>query len=339
MTRASRRVVLVLLEASCLISFASASPRRSRGSSARIHLIPNFTQGQTLRYSIQTRIETASSSTGPITDMGGPENLTESVGVIIRLEILSVSGTPGTPASARIRATYENAAATTNSATYDPDVAAAQDEYKKLVGQSIEFTLQPGGKIANIAGMKGLASDPDPARAVMLNQWLSQLTLGASLPKEGIGIGQKWTSEQPLTNVPLDGLSWKSTATYVRNEPCSAASQPSAAGGARAAPAAEPDQCAVIVTRSEIVGGRDSKERTPEIFRQNGLRTSGVWTGTAESLTSVSLRTGLVASVTQTGSTHMDFTIMTVTERNRMRYAGDTQTQSEISLLPSSVLP
>lgn len=93
------------------------------------------------------------------------------------------------------------------------------------------------------------------------------------------------------------------------------------------------------MTHSEIVGGRDSKDRTPEVFRQNGLRTSGVWTGAAESLTSVSLRTGLVASVTQTGSTHMDFTIMTTTAHNRMRYAGDTRTQSEITLLPQSTLP
>ena len=47
----------------------------------------------------------------------------------------------------------------------------------------------------------------------------------------------------------------------------------------------------------------------------------------------------MAASVTQTGSTHMDFTIMTTLERNRMRYAGDTHTQSNITLLSQSSIP
>lgn len=319
-------------------SLSFSNPRRPRPDNGRIHLVPNFAQGQSFRYSVQTQIETASSATGPIAEAGGPKKLTESVGVVIRLDVLSVSVAPGAPPAARIRATYEKAAASTNSSTYDSDAAAAQDEYNKLAGQSVEFTLQSDGKIANVTGMKNLASDSDPSRAVTLNQWLSQLTLSASLPKQGIAIGEKWSSEQPLANVPLDGLSWKTTATYVRNEPCAAAGQAPASGGLNITPTAAPELCAVIMTRSEIAGGRDFKERTPEVFRQNGLRTSGVWTGTAESLTSVSLHTGLVANVTQTGSTHMDFTIMTTTARNRMRYAGDTRTQSEITLLPQSAV-
>jgi hypothetical protein len=339
MTEGFRRLAQILFAAICVISFTNSNAAPPRRDGSRIHLIPYFAQGQTFRYSVQTRIETASSATGPVADMGGPKKLAESIGVVIRLDVLSVSNALGGFPSTRIRATYEKAAATTNSTTYDPDAAAIQDQYKKLAGQSIEFTLQSDGKIAGITGIKDLASDSDPSRAIMLNQWLSQLTLGASLPKQGIEIGQKWTSVQPLTNIPLDGLSWKTAATYVRNEACPSATKLSPTGGVNVPPAAEPDQCAVIMTHSEIVGGRDSKERTPEAFRQNGLRTSGVWTGAAESLTAVSLRTGLVASVTETGSTHMDFTIMTVTAHNRMRYAGDTQTQSEITLLSPSAIP
>lgn len=332
-------LAFIALAIICASHLSFSNPPRSHGNSGRIHLVPNFTQGQSFRYSVQTQIETASSAVGPIADMGGPKKLTESVDVIIRLDVLGVSNSAGAPPAARIRATYEKAAASTNSSAYDPDAAAAQEEYNKLAGQSVEFTLQSDGKIAHITGIKDLPADSDPSRAVTLNQWLSQLTLSASLPKQGIALGEKWSSEQQLTNVPLDGLTWKTTATYVRNEPCSSSTQLSASGGANITPAAAPEQCAVIMSQSEIMGGRDSKDRTPEVFRQNGLRTSGVWTGAAESLTSVSLRTGLVASVTQTGSTHMDFTIMTTTAHNRMRYAGDTRTQSEITLLPQSVLP
>ena len=332
---------LAALAVFCAVLLTSSIALAHRaGSSAHIHLVPNFAPGQTFRYAVQMRTATTTVATGPITDAGSPKPLNQTVGVVIRLDVLSASDVPGQPASARIRATYEKAAATSNSAAYDPDVAAMQDGYKKLAGESIEFTLQSDGKITDVTGLQNLASDSDPTRAATLNQWLSQLTLGASLPKQGIAVGDKWSSEQPLANLPLAGLSWKTTATYVRNEQCPAATQ-SPASSVPITPAALPDQCAVIMTHSEIVGdsGSNSKDRTPDVFRQNGLRTSGVWTGTADSLASISLRTGMVASVTQTGSTHMDFTIMTTLQRNRMRYAGDTHSQSEISLLPQSTSP
>ncbi|MFZ0638265.1 MAG: hypothetical protein WA020_07480 [Candidatus Acidiferrales bacterium] len=340
MTRRIALLASISLAIFCAAFSANSNPLPSRPSAgARVHLVPNFAAGQTFRYGVQTRIDTTSAATGPITDAGGPKKLNQSVSVVIRLDVLSASDAPGAPASARIRATYEKAAATTNSAAFDPDVAAMEDQYKKLAGQSIEFTLQADGKITGVTGLKELASDSDPSRAAMLNQWLSQLTLGASLPRQGIAIGEKWSSQQPLQNVPLDGLLWKTTATYVRDEPCPAAGQPSEAGGVPVTPAASPEQCAIIMTHSEIAGGRENKERTPEVFRQNGLRASGVWTGTAESLTAISLRTGMVSSATQTGSTHMDFTIMTTAAQNRMRYAGDTHTQSEITLLSPSAIP
>lgn len=329
------RFLVLLVAVACL-----ANPHTlSAAPAPRIHLAPSFTQGQVLRYVIQMRVDTTSATTGPISDPNAPKQLTESVSVIVRLDVLSVSAPAGAPSSARIRATYEQADAKSNTGAYDPDVAATEDQYKKLAGQSIEFTLQTDGKISNVTGLKDLASDTDPSRAAMLNQWLSQLTLGASLPKQGIAVGEKWSTGQPITNVPLDGLSWKTTATYVRNEPCPAGARASGAGGVPVTPSASGEQCAVILTRSQIDGGAGMKDRTPEVFRQNGLRTSGVWTGSAESLASISLRTGMVASVTQTGSTHMDFTIMTALQRNRMRYAGDTRTQSEITLLPPSATP
>lgn len=317
------------------IAFAHRS-----GSNARIHLVPTFAPGQTFRYAVQMRTAATTVATGPITDAGSPKPLNQTVGVVIRLDVLSTSDVLGAPSSARIRATYEKADATSNSGAYDPEVAAMEDGYKKLVGQSIEFTLQSDGRITDVTGLQNLASDSDPTRAATLNQWLSQLTLGASLPKQGIVVGDKWSSEQPLANLPLAGLAWKTTATYVRDEPCPPAPQ-SPVSAVPSTPAASEDQCAIIMTHSEIVGGSgsNSKDRTPDVFRQNGLRTSGIWTGTAESLASISLRTGIVASVTQTGSTHMDFTIMTALQRNRMRYVGDTHSQSEITLLPQSATP
>jgi hypothetical protein len=288
--------------------------------------------------------------------------------VVLRLEVLNVSGTLAAPGPARIRVTYETAAANSNSDSYDPDTAAIAEQYKKLEGQSIEFTLEPSGKITDVSGLKGILDDQ--SRSAIVNHWLSQLTLGASVPRKGISIGEKWSSEQAIDNVPLAGLAWHTESTYVRDEPCPAV-HPEAAVGAVAqqvTPSAVPDQCAIILTHSEIAGApaqrpsqqaanhlnqqsaqqtgqpvnespNQEKDRTPDVFRKNGLRTFGEWTGSGDGLTAISLRTGMVVSVTQTGTTHMDFTIMTATAHNKMRYAGDTHSQSQITLVSQSVIP
>ena len=314
------------------------APASRAATPERTHLLPHFAPGQVFRYSVQTRIETATAASGVIVDPEGPKKLIQSVNATIRLEIVSASQNAAEH-SARLRVTYEKVAATSNGPAYDPDVAAVRKQYEKLSGQSFEFTLGADGKISGVKGLDKISSDP--SRASVVNEWLSQLTLGAALPKQGIAIGEKWSSEQPLENIPLEGLSWRTHATYVRDEPCPASARSASATGGKPVTSA-PDaanMCAVILTRSTITGGEHSKDRTPAVFRQNGLRTSGIWTGTGEALTAISLRTGMVASVTQTGSTHMDFTIMTTLERNRMRYAGETRTQSDITLLSQSAIP
>jgi hypothetical protein len=323
------------------------SPRAR--ASRRVHPVPHFAAGQVFHYSVQTRIDSTSHSSGPIANSQGPAKLEESISVVLRLEILSVSGSAAAPGPARIRVTYEKAAASSNSDSYDPDIAAMDERYRKLEGQSIEFTLEPSGEITGVTGLKGILAGESGSAVV--HQWLGQLTLSASIPKKGIAIGEKWSSAQPIDNVPLAGLVWHTDSTYLRNEPCPAVHSELASGAAPQplTPAPVPDECAMILTHSVITGAPDQHrsahdighqpDRTPDIFRKNGLRTFGVWTGTGDGLTAVSLRTGMVVSVTQTGATHMDFTIMTATAQNRMRYAGDTHTQSQITLLSQSVIP
>ncbi len=343
----------------CLVAIATAPSARRVTADARVHFTPHFTAGQVFHYSVQMHIDGASHSSGPVVDPEGPTKTGESVNVVLRLEVLKVSST----SAARIRVTYETAAAKSTSDSYDADTAAIADQYKKLQGQSIEFTLESTGKITDVSGLKGLLDDQ--SRSAIVNQWLSQLTLGASVPKKGIALGEKWSTEQAIDNVPLAGLAWHVESTYVRDEPCPAVrpEPPVGAVAQQVTPSVVPDQCAVILTRSEITGApaprpsqqaaksgqqpgqptdespNEQKDRTPEIFRKNGLRTFGEWTGSGDGLTSISLRTGMVVSVTQTATAHMDFTIMTTTAHNKMRYAGDTRSQSEITLLSQSVIP
>ncbi|HEV2289853.1 MAG TPA: hypothetical protein VGR81_12990 [Candidatus Acidoferrales bacterium] len=326
--------VLVLLE---LLLFSPPIFSRQSASAKRIRLVPHFSPGQTLRYSVQMTLDTNSQSTGPIVNPEGAQKIEESVNVTLRIDVLSVSNATATLGQARIRATYEKAVATTSSDSYDPDTAAVADQFKRLEGQSLEFTLEPDGKISDATGLKDTTTDP--SRAAIVSQWLSQLTLGASLPQKGIAVGEKWSSEQPLENMPLKGLAWRTNSSYLRNEPCREATvEPSPVAGAKS-PTPSVDECAVILTKSEIVSSGSDKDRTPDVFRQNGLRTSGKWTGSGEGLTSISLHTGMVVSVTQSSATQMDFTIMTDVAQNRMRYAGGTHSQSDITLVSQSANP
>ncbi|MHB8410948.1 MAG: hypothetical protein ACYDDI_03270 [Candidatus Acidiferrales bacterium] len=330
----------------------------------RIRFTPHFVAGQVFHYSVQMHIDSASHSTGPVLDPEGPTKVGESLSVILRLEILNVSGTAAAPGPARIRVTYEKAIAASTSDSYDAASAAIAQQYKKLEGQSIEFTLEPTGEITGVTGLDKIL--PGESRSAIVKQWLNQLTLGASIPRKGIAIGEKWSSEQPLDNVPLAGLAWRTESTYTRNEPCPAVRSEPAVGAVAQSVTPSPvaDECVIILTHSEITGapaqppprqlsqqrgssGGDQpesqpgnqKDHTPDIFRKNGLRTFGEWTGSSDGLTAISLRTGMVVSVTQTAATHMDFTIMTATAHNRMRYAGDTRSQSQITLLSQSVIP
>ena len=339
-----------------MIASAAAT---TASANTRIHFAPHFSAGQVFHYSVQMHVDSASHSTGPVIDPEGPTKTGESVSVVLRLEVLSASGTTAAPGPARIRVTYEKAAVTSASDSYDADTAGMAEQYKKLEGQSIEFTLELSGEITNVTGLAKIL--PGESRSTVVKQWLNQLTLGASVPKRGIAVGEKWSSEQPLDNVPLAGLAWRTESTYTRNERCPAVRSEPAVGAVSQPVTPSPviDVCAMILTHSEITGApahpsrrqlpplggsaeiqpENQKDHTPDIFRKNGLRTFGEWTGSSDGLTAISLRTGMVVSVTQTAATHMDFTIMTATAHNRMRYAGDTRSQSQITLVSQSVVP
>src|SRR5487761_147419 len=356
MARAVCRRIFRVCFALSLFAVALAAFSAPVSAAKRIRFAPHFVAGQVFHYSVQMHVNSASHSTGPVLDPEGPTKVGESLNVILRLEILSVSAASG---PARIRVTYEKAIAASTSDSYDASSAAIAQQYKKLEGQSIEFTLEPSGEIADVTGLAKIF--PGESRSAIVKQWLNQLTLGASIPRKGIAIGEKWSSEQSLDNVPLAGLAWRTESTYTRNEPCPAVhSEPAVGAVAQPVPPISiADECAIILTHSEITGApvqpprrhlsqRGSsaetqpeiqKDRTPDIFRKNGLRTFGEWTGSRDGLTAISLRTGMVVSVTQTAATHMDFTIMTTTAHNRMRYAGDTRSQSQITLLSQSVIP
>jgi hypothetical protein len=248
----------------------------------------------------------------------------------VRLEVLAAEGN-AQPGTRRIRTTYEQSKAAVQSDSPDPQTDAIVKQYQQLEGHSVEFALAPDGSVASVTGLESLQYDQSAVNAAQ--QWMSQLSAGGSVPS-GVSPGMTWSTEENADALPLAGLSWRTDSTYLRNEAC-----------ARALPAAAAskqtdDNCAVILMSLTLSPSRSKGDATPENFRKNGLQSAGQWTGSGDSLSYVSARTGWVVSASQNSTQDMDVNITSALGAT-VHYAGRVATHSQITLLPpeSSAAP
>lgn len=325
-------LLTVLLSASSSIAPQAprAKARRPAPAPQPVQLAPRFTPGTVLRYQTEFRTTTEGHRSGLVEDPQAPSKLELTWGAVVRLEALPAASSAA-GGRMRLRTTYEKSAATARSDTFDPEGAAIEEQYRRLEGRTIEFTVDAQWNVSEVEGLPQ-APAGEPA-ATAAREWLGQLTAGSSLPQGGIVPGQKWSSEQPAASAPLAGLVWRTESTYVRDERCRPIESAST-GGAGDSLAGE--TCAVILTQFEVTRSRALRDSTPEDYRRRGLRTSGKWDGSGESLTYVSLRTGWVVSITQSATEEMDVTVSTADGESGMRYAGRVRSQSQISLLPET---
>jgi hypothetical protein len=313
------RITVLTMVPLLTLSFATVGDQRVR-------LLPQFTSGEVLRYEIMTRSTTSGTTVSPIDNPEGASRLKQSADMIIRLDILEAQpATASAMGRVHLRATYEKSDATSETDAYDPQAAAIADQYARLLGRSIEFTIEHDGKLSNVTGLEEILLNPSLAQSV--RSWMTGLSTGAGFPQGGIALSQKWTREQPLLSTPLAGLVWHTESTYLRNESCRPALS--------TAPIAD-QSCAVILTRFEILHHGSRDDPTPEDYRRNSLRTSGTWAGKGESLDSISLSTGMVVSSTQTSTQDINLQITSTRSGSRMSYTGHVEAQSEIRLLPRS---
>ena len=325
-------------------------PTGGGAASQRIHLTPNFAMGESFRYHIESRTTTSGTTTTPIVNPEAGSQLKQVADLEVRLDVVGVQpAANGTAGAARLRATYEKASASTETDAYDPAAAALDAQYNNLQGHSVEFTIEADGKISHITGLDEAVSNP--AAAAAMRNWINGFSPSANLPPEGIAIGEKWSAERPLDNTPLANLLWRTASSYLRDEACevpgqSTSAAQNSAATSDAAPAAIPGKhtaaspaplCAVILTSFDILRrGSANADATPEEYRHNGLRTSGTWTGKGESLDTISLQTGMLLRSTQTSTQKIDFEITSALSGSKIHYAGQVETQSEITLIPNA---
>jgi hypothetical protein len=313
-------------------------PVAGDAGSQRIHVTPNFTMGESFRYHIESLTTTTGTTTTPIANPQAASQLKQTADLEVRLDVVGVQpAANGTPGAARLRATYDKASAATDN----------------LQGRSVEFTIEADGKISHITGLDEAVSNPSAAAAV--RAWINGFSPSANLPAEGIAVGQKWSAERPLENTPLANLLWRTSSSYLRDEACqlptpaTASAQIPAVRGPTLTTSATSTAssaalekspglgCAVILTSFDILRhGSANADATPEDYRHNGLRTSGTWTGKGQSLDTISLQTGMLLRSTQSSTQKMDFEIVSALSGSKMHYAGQVETQSEITLIPNA---
>jgi len=278
---------------------------------------------------------TETSRSGLASDPQGPTSLVLDWNATVRIEVLPADA--GTPGGIRLRTTYEKSAATVRSDTFDPEAAETSEQYRKLEGKVIEFTLDAAGKVKTVTGIEGILDSQKAAQSA--RDWVAQLSGSAGAPAGGVSVGQMWSSEQPANSLPIAGLVWRTDSEYLRNESChppnpDLPAAPDAASAAANSPANSqaPPDCAVILAKLNLVRSKAGRDPTPPDLRKNGVQSAGKWNGSAQSLLYVSLSTGMVVSVTQSGTEQMDVTL-TSNHNTSMHYAGTISSRSQVALV------
>ncbi len=304
-----------------------AQRRKKEVSAPRVSLTPRFTPGQTFRYEMELETTTNTSRSGIVSDPQGPSSLVVDWNATVRMEILPAD--PGTAGDVRLRTTYEKSTASIHSDSFDPAADETKTQYERLQGKVIEFVLDAGGKVKSVSGLEGLVDDEKAAQAA--RQSIYQFGASVGAPPGGVAPGQTWTLEQSANSLPLAGLVWRSAAEYLRNEPCHPPNPelPAVLGTANAQ---AKEICAVILTKLDLIRPKPVRDPTPEEFRKNGVQSAGKWSGSGQSLMYVSLATGLVVSVTQTGTEEMDVTL-TTSRSASIHYAGTIASRSHVALV------
>ena len=325
-----------------LLSFAGAqkkAPEKSQAKSQknniatsppRVSLSPRFSPGQSYRYAMEFETTTATSQSGLAKDPQGPSKLVITWDATILLEVLPTEASA--PGSIRLRTTYEKSTAHVTSDTFDPAAAATEEQYQKLEGKAVEFTLDASGKVISVSGLPEIVDGEKAVQAA--REWIAQLDTGSGAPAGGVTVGQTWSSEQPAS-LPVAGMVWRTESEYLRDEVChppNPEAPPAPSSAESAANPELPETCAVILTRLDLVRPKPVRNSTPEEYRKSGVQTAGKWEGSAQSLSYISLRTGLAVSVTQTGTEEMHVTL-TTQHNASMRYAGTILSRSQVALV------
>jgi hypothetical protein len=306
-------------------ALSAAVPCAARDNVDRVVLFPKLSVGQTFRYQIgyssKTNMTTESTVAVPMAPTGIQND--ETLLLLVEVEDLRVDASKAV-AHLRTRILDPDVGATNATA---PDAAKSGRPEK-----TVEFILHSDGQATDIEGLERLSADEQAA----WKEWVSRFGGGAAYPERGIKPGEKWKADEPIQNALLSGLSWDKESEYVNNAPCGAM-QRTPQGDLAAVEQAQ-ENCAVILTTAILKQKSSQKDATPEDYKLHDLRTMGLATGKNETITYISLKTGLVVRATEDAKQSMNVIVAKTDGTNRVHYMIDAESHAQVMLLAETPL-
>jgi hypothetical protein len=327
----ARQVSLVAL----LMAQVAPSPRLSFNASAattRNTLFPKLYTGQTFTYLVQFRTQKNVRTESRVVTSSGPQNVLSDAQWILHLEILAVHP-QGDRAAIRARAQFQSVDSVPSSKRPFSEAPSTQ-RLPNPDPKFVEFTILPDGRADSVTGLEALF----PEQREAWRQWLRQFAIAAVFPPGGVKRRQAWKSTEPEESPsPIVRLQWDKQATYVRDEPCSALQL----GETRLATPkkSQPEMCAVVLTHAVLKQKSSPKDTTPSDFKLHDLRTTGTASGTNETISYISLQSGLVTRVIEDAKQFMDIVIAKSDGSNQVHYNIDAASHTEVLLLAPQSTP
>jgi hypothetical protein len=310
----------------CLL--LSAVPAQARDKAERVFLFPKLSVGQIIRYRIgyrsATTADTESTVAAPMAPTGGQTD----ANILLEVEVEDLRTDAGMPLLRLRTRIVEPALAAPKNPPPNPSSA----ENAATSGEIVEFTLHGYGRVTDIEGLDKLTPDERAA----WREWVARFGGAAAFPEKGVKPGEKWKTEEPISNAALAGLSWEKESQYVNDAPCAAMSL-TPQGDPVASPQLQ-DTCAVILTTAILKQKSSPKNATPEDYKLHDLRNMGTATGKNQVISYFSLKTGLVVRATEDANQSMSVTVATANDSNHVHYTIAAESHARVLLLAGAPL-
>jgi hypothetical protein len=316
-----RRTISIVAVLALFCAGRIFSPVAAEGAE-RPTLFPKLHAGQTFTYLIEYRTQKNVKTESRVVTPSGPQNDQADAQWLLRVEILDVRP-DGRRAAIHARSQFESVDSKQTDGKQGTGEGAPTAE-----GKPVEFTILSDGRADAVTGIDALF----PEQRVAWQAWLREFAIAGIFPRDGVKRGQTWKStEVEESPSPIVRLEWQKSATYVRDEPCAPVQLSELDTAAPKNSASE--TCAVVLTHAILKQKSSPKDTTPEDFRLHALRTTGTASGTNETITYISLQTGLVVRVKEDAKQFMDVVIAKADGSNQVHYNVDAARHTEILLL------
>ena len=320
-------MICLLLMLAALFRVVQVQPHAAAAATARATLFPRLHAGQTFTYFVQYRTKKNVKTESRVVTPTGSQDAETDAQWLLRVDILDVHP-QGQRAAIHARSQFQSvssAMAQNNSGTA-PSFSGSSTQSPEA--KSVDFTILPDGRVDAVAGLADLFPDQRQVWQV----WLRQFAIAGVFPRDGVKPGQSWKSSEPeQAPSPIVKLEWEKQATYVRDEPCTAI-QFSETG--IITPKNSPTEpCAVVLTSATLRQRSSPKDTTPGDFRLRDLRTTGNATGKNETISYISLRSGLIVRVTEEDQQFMDVVVAKTDASNQIHYNVEATGHTEVLLV------